>query len=1019
MSRFSRNHTTQPRRRGLRLLLLTAAMLSAQAYAQSTVGDINGLAPAFTGGEVRIRNLDSGVVRDGKIGADGRFRLGTLSSGKYEVTATSPSGEVRTSVVTVVAGQTTSAHLAAGSSAASTLDAVNVRAQLGATIDLGSVESRTTFTAEQLNALPVGRDITSISLLTPGTVASSGYFGPASFGGASAAENSYYVSGFNVTNLFDSLSFTEVPFQAIDQLDVQTGGYGARYGFSTGGVTSVNVKRGTNEWKGGFSWTTAPEAFRGKQPDTLRTDGTLLRSYDRNKQDSDVVSAWVGGPLIQDKLFLFALGSLSTASSETYGARTASRKRSPKAPDTPVPPTSLATTAEDYTSKNPYWLLKMDWYLNDDNHLEYTGFGNKRRYHYDKYTANYEDDSPGAEADKDQYLGRLYKEQDGMTHILQWTSYLTENLTLSARYGRMHNKNGEYTISPDGKRSDYDGDIESPEGDCPYVVDNVLGKRVGCSVDAQIGVRDGSNERATAAFDLTWQLGNHQLGFGYSDDQWKSKQGRAYSSGARWILDEDYARKINFRTGGNIKIEQSSWYVEDHWQVTDRFMVYGGLRNDSFNNKNDVGASFVKQDNIWQPRVGFSWDVLGDGNSKLFGSLGRYSLPIAANVALRAASGSYYTDKYFTYDGYDPITGKPNITGSYNDGALDNVINGADGKAPDPRAIASKGLKPYTQDEAILGYEQKLQSDHAWLNDWTLGAKVTLRRINNVIDDTCDSRSLYNAAKKAGYDLSNWDNPWEVPSGLPGCWIYNPGEDLNVSLDVDGDGVVDDITVPGEELGPKAKRIYRSLTLSADRQGERWYASLNYTWAKLNGNYEGLVKSTNGQSDTGTTSDFDFKELMYGADGYLFNDRRHSFKLYGSYDITDQLQLGANLLVQSGTPITCLGGGPGSFDTEYGYAGVFHTCNTDIEEVSKLGSSGRTPWTVSFDPSLLFRPAAMPGLSVQFSITNLFNSIKPLQVFETKFELDGNGTVTDYFNHEKGKYYTNPRSARVQLQYDW
>ncbi|MCC7634829.1 TonB-dependent receptor [Stenotrophomonas rhizophila] len=1003
-------------RRGLRLLVLTAAMLSAQAYAQSTVGDISGLAPEFTGGEVRIRNLDSGVVRDGRIGTDGRFRLGTLSSGRYEVTATSPSGEVRTGVVTVAAGQTTSAYLAAGGSAAATLDAVNVRAQLGATIDLGSVESRTTFSAEQLNALPVARDITSISLLTPGTVASSGYFGPASFGGASAAENSYYVSGFNVTNLFDSLSFTEVPFQAIDQLDVQTGGYGARYGFSTGGVTSVNVKRGTNEWKGGFSWTTTPDAFRSRQPDTLRSDGTLLRSYDNNKQDSDVASAWIGGPLIQDKLFLFALGSLSTADSEAYGGRSA---EAPRKSGVSTPPTSLATSAEDYSSNNPYWLLKLDWYLNDNNHLEYTGFGNNRRYHYDKYTANYEDDSPAAEASKDKYLGRLYKKQEGMTHILQWTSYLNDDLTASFRYGSMRNKNGEYTISPDGQRGEYDGNIESPEGSCPYVYDYVLGKRVGCAVESSLGIANGSNQRSTTALDLTWQLDDHAIGFGVSDDVWKSTQGSSYSSGARWLLYKDYARKINFRTGGDIKIEQRSWYLEDHWQVTDAFMLYGGLRNDSFNNKNGDGQSFVKQDNIWQPRAGFSWDVLGEGSSKLFGSIGRYSLPIAANVALRSASGSYYTNEYYTYDGYDPVTGKPNITGSLDGGANDNVVNGSDGHAPDPRSIASKGLKPYTQDEVILGYEQKLQSGNRWVDGWTLGAKLTWRRINNVIDDTCDSRALYNAARNAGYDLSNWDNPWEVPSGLPGCWIYNPGEDLNVSLDVDGDGKVDDITVPGEELGPKAKRSYRSLTLTADRQGERWYASVNYTWAKLNGNYEGLVKSTNGQTDTGTTSDFDFKELMYGADGYLFNDRRHSFKLYGSYDLTDEWQLGANLLIQSGTPITCLGGGMDTFGTEYGYTGVFHTCNADIEEVSKLGSNGRTPWVVSFDPSVRYRPAALPGLSVQFSVINLFNSVKPLQVYETKFSVDNNGAITDYYNFEKAKYYTTPRYARVQLQYDW
>src|SRR5690606_34987892 len=132
--------------------------------------------------------------------------------------------------------------------------------------------------------------------------------------------------------------------------------------------------------------------------------------------------------------------------------------------------------------------------------------------------------------------------------------------------------------------------------------------------------------------------------------------------------------------------------------------------------------------------------------------------------------------------------------------------------------------------------------------------KGTYRRINNVIDDTCDARALYNAATAAGYDLSNWDDEWTVPGNLPGCWLYNPGEDLTVTLDVDGNGTTETITVPGSELGPKAKRYYKAVTLSADKKTDKWYASLNYTWAKLSGNYEGLVKSTNGQDDTGTTS---------------------------------------------------------------------------------------------------------------------------------------------------------------------
>jgi hypothetical protein len=589
----------------------------------------------------------------------------------------------------------------------------------------------------------------------------------------------------------------------------------------------------------------------------------------------------------------------------------------------------------------------------------------------------------------------------------------------------MRNQSSQITISPDGTHSSYDGNINGPVGNCPYVYSYAQGGQLGCAVASSVDLAGGRNERDGTRLDFEWQLGDHKVGFGYSDERWKSKSGSSYSSGAYYTYFDDdpdsqsYVEQDNFRTGGNIQIDQESWYVDDHWQITDNFMLYGGIRNDSFENKNSDGVTFIKQDDIWQPRLGFAWDVMGTGRDKLYGSLGRYSLPIAANVALRAASASYYTVNYYTYDSVDPVNGAPVNTQPYEGGANDYVVNGEDGSTPDPKAVASKGLKPYTQDEAILGYQHQIASDIEFLNDWTVGIKGTYRRINNVIDDTCDTRQVYLAAQADGYDVSGWGGEWGLPSGLPGCYLYNPGEDLDIALDVDGDGTPDNIHVDGSALGPKAKRYYKAVTLSADKATDKWYVSASYTWSKLNGNYEGLVKSTNGQDDTGTTSDFDFAEIMYGADGNLFNDHRHSFKLFGGYKFTDEWSVGANLLVQSGAPISCLGGGFGSFGTEYGYSGVFHTCNAGLDDIAQLGTAGRTPWTVSFSPNLNYKPSWLPGLSAQLSVLNAFNSVKPLQVYETKFAQNSAGTVTNYYNYKAAKYYTDPRVVRLQLQYDF
>jgi len=996
--------------------------LSGVVMAQSTTGDVSGTAPA--GATVVVKSAASGLTREVKAGSNGQFRVQSLPAGDYDLTV---NGSTRK--ITVLAGQTAETN---------TLEVVTVVGR-AKSIDTTSTETRTTFTAEQLDHLPVGRNVTAVSLLTPGTASSSGYFGNASFGGASAAENSYYVNGFNVTNMYDILSFAEVPYQAIGQLDVQTGGYGARYGLSTGGVTSVNVKRGTNEFKGGVSYTLAPNAFRSNEPAVALSNGTIFRSYNSNSSNTHNLSAWLGGPIIKDKLFFFALISQSESDATTWGARGTGYSANGAAYTS-----SLATTGYDYKSKNPYAVVKLDWNINDSNLLEYTGFHNKRKQQYDRYTANYSSTALSATINKASYTGKENLVNGGDTHILKWTSYLTDNLTLSAQFGRMKNTNDDWTTDPSGVENKYNGDVNSRPS-CPYVLDYrdiapSYGSRIGCATVSTVDIFGGSNQRSSGRVDVDWQLGSHKLSAGYNTDSWKSKQGSQQNviylaneeswtgnttlpAGADNIFEE-----IVFATGGTVKIDQKSYYFEDNWNVTKDLMLYAGMRNDSFQNKNGAGSTFVKQDNIWQPRLGFTLDLVGRGNSKLYGTIGRYSLPIAANVSLRAASASYYTDKYYTYNGtLDPVTKAPTNRASYDNGSLDAIINGEDGSTPNAAAVADRNLKPYTQDEAILGYQQIIKSDSAWADGWQLGIKGTFRTVKTAIDDTCDARALYNAALKAGLNVDQvWSDQWTVPGGIPGCFMYNPGRDLNLTIDANLDGTPDKIMIPAAELGPKAKRLYRSMTLSAEKRAPTWYLNASYTWSKLTGNLEGLVKSTNGQDDTGTTSDFDFKEIMIGAGGKLYNDHTHSLKVYGSYKASSEWELGMNAVVQSGSPISCLGGGSGSFGTQYGYTGVFHTCGTGAsladrtdDPVSEVGAYGRTPWIFTFSPNITFTPSQVKGLSLQVTVFNLFNNVKSTQAFETNVSYNSSTARRTYYNFGAPKYFSDPRYVQVKAQYDF
>src|SRR3546814_118279 len=107
------------------------------------------------------------------------------------------------------------------------------------------------------------------------------------------------------------LSFASLPFQAIAQQQVKTGGYGAEYGRSLGGVVSLLTKSGSNEWHFGGSLEWAPDWGRepGKDVKTRDTSSSnpLYVYRSDNESDSMVYSAYASGPIVKDRLFFFAM----------------------------------------------------------------------------------------------------------------------------------------------------------------------------------------------------------------------------------------------------------------------------------------------------------------------------------------------------------------------------------------------------------------------------------------------------------------------------------------------------------------------------------------------------------------------------------------------------------------------------------------------------------------------------------------------------------------------------------------
>jgi hypothetical protein len=234
---------------------------------QATTGSIFGQVPAGSADSVMIKNT-SGLTRQVSVDASGRYNADALPLGTYTVTLQHDGQTVDSrSNVTLRVGSGT--EVSFGSANAKNLSAVTVTANSLPTIDVTGVDSRTVITSQQLATLPLGRSAEAIALLAPGVTEGSAYFsGPlggalVSFGGSSVTENAYYVNGFNTTDPLSGLGGISLPYGAIDQQEILSGGYGAAYGRSDGGVISQVGKRGTNEWHfgGQIEWT--PDDLKG------------------------------------------------------------------------------------------------------------------------------------------------------------------------------------------------------------------------------------------------------------------------------------------------------------------------------------------------------------------------------------------------------------------------------------------------------------------------------------------------------------------------------------------------------------------------------------------------------------------------------------------------------------------------------------------------------------------------------------------------------------------------------------
>ncbi|MBD8882392.1 TonB-dependent receptor [Rhodanobacter sp. 7MK24] len=1007
----------QHRRTALATALALGLGVTGLAYGQATTGSVFGTAPVASGETVRIVNNQTGLTREVPVDNTGRFNANQLPVGDYTVSLVQ-SGNVIAShdhvQVSVAGGAAVPFAAAEAGKNVQNLSSVTVTANSLPAIDVSSTRQTSVITAQQLKQLPLAHNAESIAMLAPGVAAGNTGLGngPAgtpliSFSGDSVVENAYYINGFNTTDPVGNAGGIALPYFAIAEQQTITSGYGAEYGRSTGGVISQVGQRGGNTWHAGVYATFAPswaqtgydniDYANSASTAAGQQAGDIYNNRRQNSSWSTVYDAYLSGPLIKDTLFFYITGEIEHDNTHSTG--------SVNDPYYFTHGTSL-----------PKFYGKLDWNINDSNTLEYTNIQSKvlDQFH-NLYNYDYNTNSVGSFAAID---NPVYSSKFNV-NILKYTSYITDDLTLSVLAGKM--------------KSTYFGQMDVYPGLDPalpgisqiyYQNPNVPGNGNTNPNPGTIPTTGHKSSTNNFRLDLDWKLGDHDLRFGIDnqrstdiDDgtlsQWSYGGSPVSSPGYYWAYNVMptttqattlcnnvgqcvgsavtpanpkgyYVQKTVFGGQASFTVEQKAQYIEDNWQVNPNLLLNLGLRNDQFINYNGDNIPYIRMTKPqWAPRLGFSWDILGDSSAKLYGNVGRYYLALPSGLGARMAGSNSYLSQYYTYTSIDangvpqgltqiPVSG-PGITNPYQQISPD----GEEGVPKDPKVIAATNLKPMYQDEYVLGFQKAFNTFGQSLV-WT--SQATWSKMKDIIDDTGSITLPANAAaSEAGTESDVLVNPgrsntlrYLTTSGTYATYTWNPSTATSAAGLVQG--------------FPAAFRNYYSLEESLEHPWDgKWMAKIDYVFARSYGTTEGPTDSPVGQISNASgaagghtsgsiTEAWDFPELMQYSNGDLPNMHKHTLKVYGTYAITPEWLLSGSYIIQSGSPISCLGYyGPNQTDPD-GYGESYHWCGG---QPSRPGDAGNTPWTHQLNLGVSYIPAwAGKHLTLQVQVQNVFNEQK-------------------------------------------
>ena len=351
----------------------------------------------------------------------------------------------------------------------------------------------------------------------------------------------------------------------------------------------------------------------------------------------------------------------------------------------------------------------------------------------------------------------------------------------------------------------------------------------------------------------------------------------------------------------DIKNEDFSLFVQDSWKLFRNLTLNYGLRWDAqhfpdptvppsrTSYRNDLAnpafpstGVIPNQNKEFQPRVGFAWDIFGNGKSALRASWGMFYARQNMLTQVGAITTNGVQQQSFA------AGSAFNTPPAYGTNAA--VFNNATLPPAGSNGAASASVTVFSKDYANpriystnVGYEQQLIGDLVAYADFTLSKGVHLTRF-------IDPNKGVSTTFKCGAGFTN------IP---PGVCLPNSGSTVIYPSDVFGSGVLPPFPDIGSitDTVSSAKSLYRGFTIGVrKRMSHHFLFDANYT----------LSSDRDDDSNERDPFTFRYANLFNLASEYSYSDRdeRHKFNAYSVADLPWGFQGDVRMQAHSAQPIT-------------------------------------------------------------------------------------------------------------------